>query len=148
MIVNEQKPIVFINKCEAIFKDWQLEDAILWYALRPVCRVKSVFLHGRYPAVSIHGEKLHIHRLIFSWHFKRRLRRHEYVHHKDENNLNAKLSNLEIMLSKKHQSHHNKGRKQSVEHVQRRINAVSLTRYGHIVYETPELLDNALNDKD
>jgi hypothetical protein len=111
MIVHKQKPISFNNACNAQYEEWQLEQAILWYSqIRPVCQLKKIFMHGKYPAVSIHGEKLHIHRLLMSWYKKRRLGRTEYVHHKDHDKMNGRLSNLVLLPEKVHQSLHNKGK--------------------------------------
>lgn len=130
MIVREQKPLVFNNACNAIFKDWQLEQAMLWYSqILPVCRVKKIFLYGKYPAVSMRGEKIHIHRLLVSWLHKRRLKKQEYVHHKDGDKLNGKLSNLELMSVTEHQSITNKGRKFTNAH-RERIGQANKNRVG------------------
>ena len=64
--------------------------------------------------------------------------RNEYVHHINGNKLDFRLENLELIQPSKHQSLTNKGRKQTKEHIMKRINAVSMTRYGHMVYENPE----------
>lgn len=145
MILHEQKPISFDNACGAEYEGWQLEQAILWYSqIRPVCRVKKIFMHGKYPAISIHGEKLHIHRLLMSWLKKRRLGRIEYVHHKDENKMNGRLSNLEILPEQVHQSRHNKGKRVSLE-TRRKLTESNkrnwATKWKHRrIYENPELL--------
>ena len=143
MIVKYQKPLVFNNKCGAIFIEWQLESAILWYnQISPVCRIKTIFMNGKYPAISIHGEKIHVHRLIMSWLMKEHIPRNVHVHHKNENKLDARGSNLEIKIAGYHLSSHNKGRKQSLSHKTKRLNASCITRYGHAIYEDPELLSN------
>lgn len=139
MIVRKQKPITFDNKAGAIFSTDALIDAVIWYThtyfeRKPVAAVKRVFMHGKYPAVSVHGKKLHIHRLLFTV-FKRGLQSNEYVHHKDGNKLNARLNNLELISASKHQKMTNKGRKQSPDHVAKRTAAMKRTRY-----ENPELL--------
>jgi hypothetical protein len=145
MIVKKQKPLVFVNRCAAEYEEWQLEQAILWQSqTRPVVRVKHVYMHGNYPAISIHGDKFHIHRLILSWHYKRSLKREEYAHHKDKNKMNARLSNLELMSESAHQSHHNKGKKVSAVTRKRLTEANKrnwATKWKHRrAYETPELL--------
>src|SRR5699024_765656 len=94
----------------------ELEKAIIWYSDKPVARLRKIYMHGNYPAVSIYHEKIHVHRLLMMYWEKRRLNREEYVHHKDENKLNALKSNLEIMPESEHQSLHTKGRRFSKEH--------------------------------
>lgn len=73
-------------------------------------------MFGRYPAVSIHHEKIHVHRLLMMYWKKRKLETKEHVHHKDGNRLNALKENLEIKDASVHLSYHNKGRKFSEEH--------------------------------
>ena len=144
MKIIKQKPIEFNNKANANFEDWQLEQAILWKSqVLPVCRLKTVFMYGRYPAISIHGDKFHIHRLLVSWFYKRNLKREEYVHHKDGNTSNAKLGNLELIDSKKHQSITNKGRKQTPEWIHKRISKTANARRGKKyprIHKNPELI--------
>ena len=147
MIVKEQLPIVFKNKCGAKFSDFQLAKAIIWKAERPVCRVKTVFMNGKYPAISIHGKKHHIHRLIMEWRVLRKLNPKEYVHHIDGNKLNATVTNLEIMDEATHQSHHNKGKVVSLETRQKLVEANKrkwATDWAYRrkkVFHSPELLE-------
>lgn len=150
MIVRRQKPLSFDNRCSAKFEPWQLEKAILWQSQAlPVARLKRVFMYGKYPAISIYGSKLHIHRLILSWHHRRTLLRTEYAHHKDGDKMNARLSNLGLMSEHDHQSHHNKGKTVSKATRKRLTDANKrnwATKWKHRrVYENPELL--ATKDK-
>ena len=140
MIVTHQKSIRFNNTCGCVVDCVLLEKAVIWYQDRPTSANKKIYLHGKYPAVSIHRTKIHIHRLLMSYMKRRILSRCEYVHHKDENKLNATITNLEIQDASHHQSITNKGRKQSPSHVERRINATSLTKYGRLVYKPLNLL--------
>jgi len=140
MIIKSQKPIEFINQCGCIYKTEDLLDAIKWYSKRPVARIKTIYLYGEYPAISIYEQKIHLHRLLVMWILKRELDTSEYVHHEDGNKLNALTTNLVIQSSEEHQRLTNKGRRQSPSHIAKRINATSLTRYGHTIYENPELL--------
>ncbi len=140
MIVNEQKSIIFINDCDCLVDDRELARAILWFSSKPVTRFRKIYLHGKYPAVSIYEQKVHIHRLLVMYRVGHDLDPTLYVHHKDGNKLNALMGNLEILPESVHQSMHNKGRKQSSEHVAKRIAAMAKTRYGKDIYDNPDLL--------
>ena len=111
MIVNNQKKIEFINDCNCIVDYAELEKAILWYQDRPTSRLKHIYLHGKYPAITILNKKIHIHRLLMMyWNNQKDLSKDIYVHHKDENKLNATKENLELIKNVIHQSNHNKGK--------------------------------------
>ncbi len=140
MIVNKQKPIEFINECGCIFVSQDLANAIKWYSPNPVTRIKTIYLYGDYPAISIYEQKIHVHRLLMMFWLKRELDCSEYVHHGDGNKLNDLRGNLTIQISSEHQRIANEGRKQTPEHIAKRINATTKTRYGHSIYEHPELL--------
>lgn len=116
MIIKEQKPIQLVNNCNAIYCEQDVIDAVLWYTDKPVYRIKRITLHGRYPSISIYYEKVHLHRILKSWQLGRRLGRKEYVHHNDENVLNCKLDNLDVMQASSHQSFHAKGKILSEQH--------------------------------
>lgn len=114
MIVKNQKKIEFINDCNCIVDYNELEKAILWYQEKPTSRLKHIYLFGKYPAVSILNKKIHIHRLLMMyWNNNKELSRELYVHHIDENKLNADKNNLIFMECKIHQSKHNKGKTSS-----------------------------------
>lgn len=109
MIVNNQKKIEFINDCNCIVDYEELEKAMLWYQEKPTTRLKHIYMHGKYPAVTIIKKKIHIHRLLMMyWNNNKNLEKKLYVHHKDENKLNASKDNLEIIENTMHQSNHNK----------------------------------------
>lgn len=129
MIIKEQKPIIIKNQCNAIFDEEELKRAILWYSDRPVSRIKTVYMYGQYPAVSIYFQKIHIHRLLMMYWLQRDLNRDEYIHHKDGNKLNATKENLELIDASIHQSLHNKGRILSKEH-KRKIAEANRKRKG------------------
>ncbi len=134
MTLKTQRPIVLTNTCESIHDDELLIQAILWASPKFVTSKKKVFMNGQYPAVAIGKDKIHVHRLIAHYVYGG-LKRDDYVHHLDGNKLNNILANLEIMSASKHQSITNKGRKQSEEHISKRIGAMAKTRY-----ENPELI--------
>lgn len=111
MIVNNQKKIEFINDCNCMVNYNELEKAIIWYQDRPTTRLRHIYLFGNYPAITIHKEKIHIHRLLMMyWNNIKKINRNIYVHHIDGNKLNALKDNLEFIEASKHQSQHNKGR--------------------------------------
>lgn len=53
------------------------------------------------------------HRLVIEKHLGRYLRPEEHVHHINENRLDNRLENLQIMTHEEHISHHHKGKKLS-----------------------------------
>ncbi len=117
MTVKKQRPIVFTNKCGCdVNEDW-LSNAMIWYAEGyPQCSKKNIFMHGRYPAVSIFGKKIHVHRLMMMHATRGRLANSVCCHHKDGDRLNARYDNLELMDASSHCSRHNKGKTLSEEH--------------------------------
>lgn len=140
MIVNFQKPIDFINDCKWIGDYKELEKAIKWFSSKPVAGCKHIYIHGRYPAISIYDQKIHVHRLLGMYRMKRELEVDEYVHHKNGNRLDCEGDNLEIMWASEHQSMTNKGRKHTQEHNQK-IGEANKKRKGmkYKIYENPEL---------
>lgn len=139
MIVKEWKPIKFDNAAKVIVDFGLLEEAIRWKSDKPVTRIKRIFMHGRYPAISIYGAKYHVHRLLMCFVYGRWLNSDEHVDHIDGNRLNARLENLRVLGAPDHLSITHKDRKQSKEHVYKRISATVKTRYG-TVYENPEMV--------
>lgn len=121
MTIKNQKPIIFENRCGCIVNYDDLEQAILWYSDRPLASKKSIYIHQKYPCVSISKEKIHVHRLLGMYYAKEKFPRNIYVHHIDRNRLNALKNNLETIEDKKHCSMHNKGRKFTKEHVENLI---------------------------
>lgn len=113
MSVKEQKQIKFINDCNAIVDYIELEKAILWYAKKPVTSIKHIYMHGKYPAVSISREKMHIHRLLMMYWLDTIIPSEFIVHHLNNNKLDATKENLSIVLNTVHASKHNKGKEVS-----------------------------------
>lgn len=142
---NTWKYFEFRNKTNAIFDEMVLTSALLWYEPKPKRQVKTITMYGKYPAVSVGKDKLHIHRLIMSYLKGRTLKRNEYVNHIDENKLNSLAGNLELLSAYEHQSLTNKGRKQTPEWIEKRItktaNAKRGKKYPKKIYENPDLLD-------
>lgn len=121
MIVKEQKPIELVNACSAIYHEDEVIGALLWLSElygKPVQRLKRVFMMGNYPAVSIYGDKLHLHRAIAMslWRDTDFEFDAKYVHHLNHNKLDARSENLELIDPSVHQSQHNKGRVLTPEH--------------------------------
>ena len=112
-MIKNQKQIYFINDCNALVDFNELRNAVLWYAKSPVMSQKHIYMHGKYPAISIHKEKIHIHRLLMMYWLGGDLPKCYFVHHVDENKLNATKENLSLVYYSTHQSHHNKGKKNS-----------------------------------
>lgn len=137
MIVRIQKPIELINTCTAIYDAPLLESALLWYSIKPIARLKKVFMYGRYPAVAIYKEKIHIHRLVMMYLQDDRTLGGKYVDHIDGNKLDSRPDNLRLLWPSEHQSITNKGRVQSADHIAKRIDATTRTRYGHSIHDTP-----------
>lgn len=109
MIVAKQKNIKFINDCDCIVNETELEKAILWYQKSPTAQIKHIYMHGAYPAVSIHKEKLHVHRLLMLyWHDG--VIGNKQIHHKNGNKKDSSRVNLALIDAGIHQSIHNKGK--------------------------------------
>lgn len=144
MIVKKQKKIEFINDCNCIVDYIELEKAILWYQEKPTSRLKHIYLHGNYPAVTIFNKKIHIHRLLMMyWTNNKDISSKIYVHHIDENKLNASKNNLEFIDVVIHQSKHNKGKiiTEKQKEAIRKSNHKRLGRKYKNIYENKELLE-------
>lgn len=129
MTVKRQMKINFSNECECLVDYSELEKAILWYQKKPSLSRKKIYLHGCYPAVSIHNEKIHVHRLLMQYWLKTRIPFEYSVHHLNENKLDARKENLSLVLNKAHSSNHNKGRVFSESH-RRKISIANHSRKG------------------
>lgn len=116
LIVNFQKRIEFINECNCVVDLDELEQAILWYQSKPTSSIKKIYLHGNYPAVSIHNQKIHVHRLLMQYWLNTKLPFEYSVHHLNGNKLDARKENLALILNSVHNSNHNKRRKFSDSH--------------------------------
>ncbi|MEI2271852.1 HNH endonuclease [Sphingobacterium sp. ML3W] len=112
-----QKPITFKNNCGCIVNTKVLEKAMIWYCkFKTLKSAKTIFMHGKYPAVSCYNDKIHVHRLIMCYVSGYILPSNLYVHHKDGNKLNSSIDNLEIINASYHQSIHNNGKVLSDNH--------------------------------
>lgn len=140
MIVKQKRDIIFINDCGAIFDESVLRRAICWYSVKPVCKFKHIYIYSKYPAISIYDKKIHIHRLLKMYEIGTDLDSNQYVHHKDGNKLNARLDNLEVVESTKHQSLHNKGKTLSKEH-RKKISLANKKRKGIKMKKRVEMKD-------
>lgn len=141
MTVKIQKKIEFNNTCNCIVDYNELENAILWYIEKPVQSIKKIYIHGNYPAITINREKIHIHRLLMEYWLKTDIPRNFYVHHINENKLDARKENLALIFMTTHQSKHNKGKVISQKQ-RKELNydwSQVKTRIDEI-YDNPELL--------
>lgn len=110
MIIKQQKTIIFINDCACIVDEKELSSAIIWYQKKPTAHIKHIYMHGAYPAVSIHKEKIHVHRLLMLYWNNGTISNEKQVHHKNGNKMDARRCNLILVNSGEHQSMHNKGK--------------------------------------
>lgn len=110
MTVKIQRAIRFNNTCNCIVDYKELEKAIIWYAKNPVQSVKKIYMHGNYPAITIKRNKIHIHRLLMNYWLDTKIPSNFYVHHINENKLDARKENLAVIFTTTHQSKHNKGK--------------------------------------
>ena len=110
MTINKQKDIKFINDCKCIVDYCELSKAIIWYQEKPTASIKHIYMHVNYPAVSIHKNKIHIHRLLMLYWKNGNINKDMCVHHIDGNKLNASKCNLSLCKIRDHQSFHNKGK--------------------------------------
>lgn len=110
MIIKTQRPINFINTCKCIVDYKELEKAIIWYSTYPVASTKKIYLHGNYPAISIHKNKIHVHRLLMSYWMNAKIPTDFFVHHINGNKLDNRKENLSIVYITTHQRSHNKGK--------------------------------------
>lgn len=129
ILVKAQKKIDFANDCDAIVDYEELENAVLWYSEKPTISKKHIYLHGKYPAVSIGKEKIHIHRLLMMYWLKSKIPSEFSVHHINGNRLDARKENLSVILNSTHASKHNKG-KNVTDNVRNRMIAFNHTRKG------------------
>jgi len=121
MTVLIQKDIKFLNDCNCIVDCALLMEAILWYQKKPTLSVKHIYLYNKYPTISIHNEKIRVHRLLMMYIKGIKFSSDTIVHHKDKNILNSSIENLVILSNKQHLSLHNKGRSVPSEQIKRVI---------------------------
>lgn len=129
MTVKTQKEIRFVNECGCIFDEKDLADAILWYQSSPTLSKKKIYMYGYYPAVSIGGTKIHVHRLLMQYWLGMKLPFHASVHHINENKLDSRKENLSVVINTAHNSNHNKGRVFDEDH-RRKISEANKRRKG------------------
>lgn len=100
--------LLFINDCGCkLDSAKKLSDAILWLSEGKSHKVKTIYMYGEYPAVTIRGRKVHVHRLLAAYEHKYCIPEGLIVHHKNGNKLDNRLKNLEIMCCKIHGRNHN-----------------------------------------
>jgi len=138
MTVKTQRPMTFTNECGCIVDYDLLAKAMLWYATKPQCGKKHIFMYGRYPSVSILGEKIHVHRLLVLYANKNTIVSRLVSHHKDGNRLNCTIGNLCLLTAEEHGHLHNAGKTLTEEHkrkialANRRRKGMSMAKRVHI----------------
>lgn len=110
MTIKTQREIKFINDCGCIVDFRDLSEAIKWKQTSPTLGVKHIYMHGRYPCVSIGKKKWHIHRLLVLYWACGSIKEGMHVHHINGNRLDARKSNLTLIDGRLHLSFHNKGK--------------------------------------
>lgn len=113
MIIKEQKKIIFINDCNCVVDENLLREAIVWYQDKPTAAKKHIYMHGKYPCVSIHKQKIHIHRLLMMYIIKGCVPKDKFVHHENGIKTDCRIDNLKLIGISEHQSLHNKGKEVS-----------------------------------
>lgn len=108
--VKKQKEIKFINECNCIVDYKMLQEAMIWYSCKKTISIKKIYLWHGYPSVSVYDKKIFVHRLIYQYYYNIKLKTLEWVHHINENKLDATITNLKMMTAEEHQSYHAKGR--------------------------------------
>ncbi len=69
----------------------------------------SVLPNG-YKYITVNGKQIEEHRLIMMKHLGRKLLTNEQVHHKNENKLDNRIENLELLTNSEHQRLHSTGK--------------------------------------
>jgi hypothetical protein len=111
-----QARLKFDNTCNCVVDYELLERAMLWYSDGVLKSDRVIFIHAKYPAVNIYYEKILIHRLIAMYIYKAKVCSSIHAHHKDGDKLNCSKHNIELINASAHMSHHNKGKRLSLEH--------------------------------
>ena len=111
-----QRKIDFINECDCLVDVELLESAILWFSHGNLKSPRKIYMHAKYPCVSVFDKKIHVHRLIGMYLWRETIANGMVVHHEDHNKLNSRVDNLSVMSNTIHASHHNKGKVLSDDH--------------------------------
>jgi len=137
---NKQVKIDFINDCGCVVDFDVLEKAMIWFSSGNLKSPRKIYMHAKYPCVSIFDKKIHVHRLIGLYLWEDSIVDGMIVHHKDHDKLNSTISNLDVISNAIHGSHHNKGKSISEEH-KRKISDAGKKRKGmkmKKMYNIPE----------
>ena len=100
---------------------------------------------GNYPAVSIHNEKVHVHRLLMTYWLKTKIPTEYSVHHINHNKLDSRKENLSLVLNSAHDSAHMKGVEFSSDH-RKKISEANKKRKGIKIKKRHNIPVQELND--
>lgn len=123
----------------------ELEKSIIWYQEKPTASNKKIYMFGNYPAVSIHNEKVHVHRLLMTYWLKTKIPTEYSVHHINHNKLDSRKENLSLVLNSAHNSAHMKGIELSIDH-RKKIGEANKKRKGIKIKKRHNIPVQELND--
>lgn len=135
-----QERLSFENEVNCLVDYCLLEKAMIWWANGNILKRKRIiYMHGSYAGVSIFYEKLHVHRLIFSYVNQNKFPRNIHIHHKNGNKLNNRIENLEAVHASIHLSRHNKGKILGAEQRQIISESNRKRKGGHLPLRRPDI---------
>ena len=123
--------VSFNNVCGCIVDLELLAHALVWFADGRKFKFsrRKIYMSNDYPAVSINGIKVAVHRLVAMYTQRELVASTMICHHKDGNPLNSSVDNIEIMPLSEHVSLHHKGKKLSEEHCRK----ISIRHKGKVI---------------
>ena len=107
--------VTFTNKCNAIYDETVLRNAISYFGFKFTRKIIEISLSNKgYPWFCNDGKYYSIHVLIGMYIYKNKDSSLNY-HHIDENKLNSSIENIQQLTRAEHMRLHTKGKKRSDE---------------------------------